>query len=73
MSPTLHLLCGLPGSGKTTRVRELEAAGEGVLLSADEWVGALNPDDAESAARDERRVSWNVYSGNSSSSFRRAE
>ncbi len=57
MSPTLHLLCGLPGSGKTTRARELEAAGRGVLLNADAWVCRLYPDDADAAARDERK-SW---------------
>lgn len=55
MAPTLHLLCGLPGSGKTTRARELEAAGRGVLLNADSWVWQLYPDDAEAAARDERK------------------
>ena len=56
MTPTLHLLCGLPGSGKTTRAKELEAAGEGILLNADEWVWRLYPDDAEAAARDERKA-----------------
>lgn len=53
---TLHMLCGLPGSGKTVRARELETAGEGVLLNADSWVCRLFPDDAEAAARDERKV-----------------
>lgn len=56
MRPTLHLLCGLPGSGKTTRAKELEAAGEGILLNADEWVGRLYPGDAEVAARDDRKA-----------------
>lgn len=56
MAPTLHLLCGLPGSGKTTRARELEAAGEGVVLNADSWVCRLYPDDAEAAARDHRKA-----------------
>ena len=50
------MLCGLPGSGKTTRAKELEAAGEGVLLNADSWVRRLYPDDAEAAARDERKA-----------------
>ena len=26
-SPTVYVLCGLPGSGKTARAKELEAAG----------------------------------------------
>ena len=56
MTPTLYMLCGLPGSGKTTRAKELEAAGEGVLLNADSWVCQLYPDDAEAAARDERKA-----------------
>lgn len=63
--PTLYLLCGLPGAGKTTRAKELEAAGRGFLLNADEWVCRLYPDDAEAAARDERkdlveRLQWEL-------------
>ncbi|MGI9667514.1 MAG: AAA family ATPase [Acidimicrobiia bacterium] len=53
---TLHILCGLPGSGKTVRARELEASGEGILINADSWVWQLYPDDAEAAARDERKL-----------------
>ena len=65
MAATLYLLCGLPGSGKTTRARELEADGRGVLLNADSWVWKLYPDDAEAAARDERKgiveqLQWEV-------------
>jgi len=65
MAPTLYLMCGLPGSGKTTRAKELEAAGKGILLNADDWVWQLYPDDAETAARDERkglveRVQWEL-------------
>jgi len=56
MAPVLYMLCGLPGSGKTTRARELEADGAGVLLNADSWVWQLYPDDAEAAARDERKA-----------------
>ncbi len=38
--PTLSLLCGLPGSGKTTFARQLE--GEGAIrFSADEWMVPL--------------------------------
>lgn len=65
MAPTLYLLCGLPGSGKTTRARQLEAAGRGILLNADQWVAKLYPDDSEAAARDERkgiveRLQWEL-------------
>lgn len=51
----LYLLCGLPAAGKTTRARELEMAANAVRLTADEWIIRLYPDDAEAAARDERR------------------
>jgi len=38
--PTLYLLCGLPGSGKTTLARQMER--ERVLrLSPDEWIERL--------------------------------
>jgi len=63
--PTLYMLCGLPGSGKSVRAKELEAAGDGVLLNADSWVCQLYPEDAETAARDERKfivhqVQWEL-------------
>lgn len=65
MTPTLYMLCGLPGSGKTTRAKELEAAGKGIVFSADQWVWQLYPDDVEAAARDERKgiveqVQWEL-------------
>lgn len=34
---TLHLMVGLPGSGKTTRAKELERALPAVRLTPDEW------------------------------------
>ena len=65
MTPTLYMLCGLPGSGKSVRAKELEAAGKGVVLNADAWVQHLYPEDAEAAARDERKflvhaLQWEV-------------
>lgn len=65
---TLHLLCRLPGSGKTTRANELHAEGEGVLLNADAWVCQLYPKDSEAAARDHRKglveeMQWELAAG----------
>jgi predicted kinase len=37
----LHLICGLPGSGKTTLARRLEAEGFGIRLAPDDWMIAL--------------------------------
>jgi predicted kinase len=37
MKPTLHLLMGLPGSGKTTLGKQLESVTDAVYLSSDEY------------------------------------
>ncbi|MBA8793990.1 hypothetical protein FHX74_001595 [Friedmanniella endophytica] len=39
--PTLTLFCGLPGSGKTTLARRLEADGAGLRLCTDDWQHAI--------------------------------
>lgn len=39
--PTLTLFCGLPGSGKTTLARRLEAEGRGVRICTDDWQAEL--------------------------------
>jgi predicted kinase len=36
-TPTLILFCGLPGSGKTTLAKRLEAQGRGIRLCTDDW------------------------------------
>jgi predicted kinase len=38
---TLFLICGLPGSGKTTLARELEISEGALRLCPDEWITAL--------------------------------
>jgi predicted kinase len=40
----LIILCGLPGSGKTTRAKALVKSGGGVRLSPDDWMDALSLD-----------------------------
>ena len=53
---TLILICGLPGSGKTTRARQLELERSALRLTPDEWIRPLygaNPTPAVlDAARD---------------------
>lgn len=41
MSTQLTLMCGLPGAGKSTMARELEASESAVRLAVDEWILAL--------------------------------
>jgi predicted kinase len=39
--PTLHLMIGLPGAGKTTRAKQLEQEHNALRLCPDEWIAAL--------------------------------
>lgn len=52
MAPTLHLTCGLPGSGKTTLARRLAAERDAQRLTKDEWVLALGGDLYDDELRD---------------------
>ncbi len=45
--PTLTLFCGLPGAGKSTLARRLEAQGRGVRLCTDDWQAALGVSHAD--------------------------
>ena len=47
----LILICGLPGSGKTTLAKKLAAAAQAVRLSPDEWKHALGIDYYDEPAR----------------------
>ncbi|HEX4575918.1 MAG TPA: AAA family ATPase [Edaphobacter sp.] len=40
--PRLIIVCGLPGSGKTTVARRLEDKLHAIRLSPDEWINALS-------------------------------
>jgi predicted kinase len=64
-APTLILICGLPGSGKTTLARQLERARPALRLSPDEWIAALLADPGDSAELDRLRdpveaIQWEV-------------
>src|SRR5437868_759318 len=49
----LHLMCGLPGSGKTTLAKKLEKERCALRLCPDEWIVALYGEDI---ARDRDRL-----------------
>jgi predicted kinase len=60
-SARLIIVCGLPGSGKTTLAKRLEECLHGVRLAPDEWMDALsiNLYDEESRARIEA-LQWKL-------------
>lgn len=60
--PTLHLLVGLPGSGKTTLGRRLETEHAALRLTPDEWMVPLFGVGDEDGKRDvlERELLWGV-------------
>jgi predicted kinase len=63
--PTLHLIVGLPGAGKTTLARQLELDIPAFRLTPDEWIetlyGASVKADVLDAARDPvERLQWDV-------------
>jgi predicted kinase len=38
---TLYLICGMPGSGKTTLAKEIETHFNALRLCPDEWIGSI--------------------------------
>jgi predicted kinase len=62
---TLVLVCGLPGSGKTTLARQLEQSLPALRLCPDEWIAAIMADPADTLELDRLRtpvetVQWEV-------------
>jgi predicted kinase len=57
----LIIVCGLPGSGKTTHAKLLEREGGAIRLSADEWMEALGIDLWDSSQRDKMEaLQWRL-------------
>lgn len=64
---TLHLMVGLPCSGKTTRAKELEAETGAVRLTPDDWHRTLHGQDATHPDHDARHssieaIQWDLAS-----------
>lgn len=47
--PTVILFCGLPGAGKTTLAKRLEAEGRGIRVCTDDWQAELGVPHADVA------------------------
>ena len=63
--PVLYLMVGLPGSGKTTRAKEIEVEHNALRLSPDEWILDLYGHDLDRPQRDAVRdpveaLQWKV-------------
>ena len=61
MAGRLIVLCGLPGSGKTTLAKRLEAERSAVRFSADDWMTALSVNLHDEATRERiEALQWTV-------------
>ena len=62
---TLFMICGLPGSGKTTLAKQIEASHAALRLCPDEWISSLLQDSTDTAELDRLRtpvesIQWEV-------------
>jgi predicted kinase len=46
-SPTLYLMCGLPGSGKTTLAKQIEVEQNALRLTPNDWLCRLFGNDRD--------------------------
>ncbi len=59
MRPTLFLMCGLPGAGKTTRAKQLEQERNALRLTPDEWMQRI----VRSGEDEEKRAAIEMIMG----------
>lgn len=53
---TLYLICGMPGSGKTTLAKELESSCKALRLCPDEWISLIIKDKSDKNELDRLRA-----------------
>lgn len=53
---TLHLICGLPGSGKTTLAKQLEISENALRFCPDEWIADILLDPSDTKEMDRLRT-----------------
>ena len=59
--PRLIIVCGLPGSGKTSHAKKVEQNLRGVRFCADEWMDAIRINLWDSEARQRiEKLQWNI-------------
>jgi predicted kinase len=53
--PTLYMICGLPGAGKTTLAKQLEESRSALRLCPDEWIASVLVDLTDTTEMDRLR------------------